>query len=234
MDQLVVALDTSDPARALDLAERLRGLAGAFKIGLQLFTAQGPALVRRFVERGDRVFLDLKFHDIPNTVAGAVSAAVDLGVWMTNVHATGGVEMMRSARAAADARARAADRPPPILVAVTLLTSLDEEALTASGIAGPAIDRVEGLARLAREAGLDGVVASPHETGRVRRTCGPDFVIVTPGVRAAGAARDDQRRTMSIRDAVRAGASYVVVGRPITAEADPADAARRLIDEARG
>lgn len=232
MHRLIVALDVDTASAARRLADTLRGSVGAFKIGSRLFTAEGPAFVRELTGRGDRVFLDLKFHDIPNTVAGAVAAAVDLGVWMANVHAMGGVEMLRAARAAADAKARALGRQPPVLIAVTVLTSLDDAALGRVGIEGPAIDRVERLSRLTREAGLDGVVAAPRETARIRRACGPDFVIVTPGIRGAGAPPDDQQRTMTMRQALEAGASYVVVGRPIVAAPDPAAAAHRLIAEA--
>jgi orotidine-5'-phosphate decarboxylase len=228
MDQLIVALDTDDAARALDLAADLRGVAGAFKIGLQLFTANGAGVVRRFVDQGDRVFLDLKFHDIPNTVAGAVAAAADLGVWMLNVHASGGLEMLRAAQTAAIRPGR----PRPLMIAVTVLTSLDQAALDAIGFRGPVVDRVEQLARLTEQAGLDGVVASPLETARIRRACRPDFLVVTPGIRAADSAPDDQHRTMTIREALAAGASYVVVGRPVTAAASPREAALKLIAEA--
>jgi orotidine-5'-phosphate decarboxylase len=221
---LIVALDVAGAAEALALADRLRGLAGAFKVGSRLFTGAGPELVRALVARGDRVFLDLKFHDIPATVAGAVEAAAALGVWMVDVHASGGLEMMRAAREAAR-RGGAA----PLVVAVTVLTSLDDSALAAVGVGEGAERQVARLAALAAEAGLDGVVASPHEIAAVRRAAGPQFLVVTPGIRAAHKAADDQRRTMAAAEARRAGADYLVVGRPILQASDPAAAAAALL-----
>jgi orotidine-5'-phosphate decarboxylase len=241
VDQLLVALDVEDGRRALALADSLRGVAGGFKIGSRLFTAEGPAIVRALAERGDRIFLDLKFHDIPNTVAGAVEAATTLGVWMVNVHAAGGAAMMRAARDGAGRAAAAARRDPPLLIAVTVLTSMTQATLDEVGVLLPPIDQVTKLASLTQEAGLDGVVASPLEIGPIRRRCGDGFVIVTPGIRpafATASARqeqvtktggDDQARTMGPAEAIRAGASFIVVGRPIIAAPDPRAAAEAIV-----
>ncbi len=233
MDQLLVALDVDTGAEARALADRLRGAVGGFKIGSRLFTSEGPRLVEELAGRGDRVFLDLKFHDIPNTVAGAVVAAVRLGVWMVNVHASGGSAMMRAARAAVDEEAARSGKPAPLLIAVTTLTSLDQQALTDIGIQDPMPAQVERLAALAESSGLDGVVASPLEIEIIRRRCGRQFVIVTPGIRGPADGRGDQSRTMSAAEAQAAGASYLVVGRPIIASADPRAAAERIAVECR-
>jgi orotidine-5'-phosphate decarboxylase len=234
MDQLLIALDVEDRAGAVRMADGLRGAAGGFKIGSRLFTAEGPDMVRALVERGDRIFLDLKFHDIPNTVATAVSAATSLGVWMVNVHASGGDRMMRAARDAAADTASRESRTPPLVIAVTVLTSIDAGTLTSVGVGTPVLDQVLRLAELARNAGLDGVVASPQETALIRQRCGRDFVIVTPGIRGGGArtaGKDDQERTMSPAEAFAAGANYLVVGRPVIAAADPRKAAEAIVDE---
>ncbi len=230
---LLVALDVDSGERAVALATELRDVAGGFKIGSRLFTLEGPALVRRLTDAGARVFLDLKFHDIPNTVAQAVEAAVRTGAWMINVHASGGAAMMQAAaRAGADASALAG-RPAPLLIGVTVLTSMDEPTLRDCGVARPLLDHVVALARMAETAGLQGVVASPHETPHIRTACGPTFTIVTPGIRgaSAGQEKNDQARTMGPAEAVRAGASYIVVGRPIIAAPRPRAAAGAIVAE---
>jgi orotidine-5'-phosphate decarboxylase len=209
------------------LARRLRGAAGLFKVGLQLFTAEGPRAVERLAGSGFEIFLDLKFHDIPNTVAGAVAAAAELPkVRLINVHALGGVAMMQAAREAVAGKKRR-----PALLGVTILTSMDTAALRRVGISGPPASRVVALARLAKLAGLDGVVASAHEARAIRRACGPRFLIVVPGVRPASAALNDQSRVATPGEAIRAGANYLVVGRPVTGASDPRDAALAIARE---
>jgi orotidine-5'-phosphate decarboxylase len=231
MDQLLVALDVDSPEDARALADRLRGIVGGFKIGSRLFTSHGPGLVEELVARGDRVFLDLKFHDIPNTVAGAIGAAARLGVWMVNVHASGGLDMMRAAREAADEESARIGIAPPLVIAVTVLTSFDQERLADIGVTTPVAQQVERLAALAQTAALDGVVASPREIGAIRAQCGERFAIVTPGIRGAGDAKGDQQRTATAAGALEAGASYLVVGRPIIAAPDPRAAAQRIASE---
>ena len=233
MDQLLVALDVETGAHAMQLADALRGVAGGFKVGNRLFTSEGPALVRTLVDTGARVFLDLKYHDIPNTVEQAVEAAVRTGAWMINVHASGGHAMMQAAARSAREAADRLGRPTPLMIAVTVLTSMDEAALHGVGVDRPVLDQVLALARMTQDAGLQGVVASAQETPAIRAACGPDFQIVTPGIRgaSAGSDRNDQSRTMGPAEAIRAGASYIVVGRPIIAAADPRSAAAAIADE---
>jgi len=234
-ERLLVALDVDTQERALAIAAQVRGIAGGLKVGSRLFTTAGPDLVRRLVDSGSRVFLDLKFHDIPNTVAQAVDAAVRTGAWMINVHASGGSAMMQAAaRAAADAAA-ASNGPAPLVIAVTVLTSMDEQTLQQTGVTRPLLEHVLTLARMAQSSGMNGVVASPQETTAIRAACGAEFTIVTPGIRGASAGHDknDQSRTMGPGEAVRAGASYIVVGRPIIAAADPRSAAEAIVAELR-
>ena len=235
MGQLLVALDVDSGARALELTTALRDVAEGVKIGSRLFTLEGPALVRRIVDGGTKVFLDLKFHDIPNTVAQAVEAATATGAWMINVHASGGVAMMQAAAKAGAEAASRAGRPRPLVIAVTVLTSMDEASLREGGVERPLLEQVLTLARMAQRAGLDGVVASPQETSAIRSTCGPGFTIVTPGIRgaSAGTTQDDQARTMGPAEAVKAGASYLVVGRPIIGAADPRSVAEGIVAELR-
>ncbi len=225
---MIVALDVSDAATAMSLGERLAPEIGAVKVGLELVHAAGLEILDRLRETGLRVFYDAKFHDIPNTVAGAVRAVTRRGLWMLNLHASGCSEMMEGAVAAA----RQGTVTPPLLIAVTVMTSLDEGLLRDElGVMVPPIQQVGRLAKLAQQCGLDGVVASPLEAGAVREACGPGFVIVTPGVRPAGSARDDQRRVATPREAIEQGADYIVVGRPITRADDPVAAARAVVAE---
>jgi orotidine-5'-phosphate decarboxylase len=233
-DRLLVALDVDSLEEARALLDRLAGVVTGCKIGSQLFTAAGPAAVELARKRDFRVFLDLKFHDIPNTVAGAVREAARLGVFMVNVHASGGLAMMRAAAESATKTAGALKVPRPLVLGVTVLTSLDRRALqTEVGVPSTVEGHVVHLADRAREAGLDGFIASPQEIRVLRLAMGPGWVIVTPGVRLsdAKAARDDQVRTATPAAAVAAGADYLVVGRPITQAADPALAAREILAE---
>ncbi|MDH5534354.1 MAG: orotidine-5'-phosphate decarboxylase [Betaproteobacteria bacterium] len=221
--RIVVALDFAEATPALALAGRLDPELCRLKIGKELFTAAGPGLVETLMQRGFAIFLDLKFHDIPNTVAGACRAAAALGVWMVNVHALGGRAMMTAAR-----EALAAYKTPPRLVAVTLLTSLGDRDLAELGIGGTPADTVLRLAMLARASGLDGVVCSAQEAVLLRRACGADFCLVTPGIRPADSGQDDQSRVMTPMAALAAGADYLVIGRPITRAADPLAALRAI------
>ena len=233
--KLIVALDVDTADRALAMFEQFRDAVGMFKIGSQLFTSAGPDIVRKIVSRGGKVFLDLKFHDIPNTVAAAGTEATRLGVSIFNVHATGGVEMMKRTAAAVAETAIREGLQRPKVIAVTLLTSMDSDSLNELGMAAEPKSFVTDLARAAAKSGLDGVVASPQEIKIIREAVPQqNFLIVTPGIRsAADDAADDQRRTMTAAEAMRAGADYLVVGRPIIQAADPFQAAQRIVSEMR-
>jgi len=227
--RVIVALDFPTAEAAIALVDRLDPSLCRLKVGKELFTRAGPALVERLVGQGFDVFLDLKFHDIPNTVAAACAAAADLGVWMLNVHASGGRRMMEAAR---EGLARASHRP--LLIGVTILTSLGAEDLAEIGLPGTPEENVLRLAGLAQGAGLDGIVCSPKELAAVRATLGGGFLTVTPGVRPEWAAAGDQKRVMTPAEAIAAGSDYLVVGRPITAAADPIDRLRAIRDEIGG
>jgi len=224
-NRIIVALDFATEARALALVDRLDPACCRLKVGKELFTRLGPSFVDDLQRRGFEVFLDLKFHDIPNTVAGACAAAADLGVWMVNVHISGGARMIEAARARLDRMPR-----PPLLIGVTLLTSMSQTDLAAIGCPGEPEERVLALAELGHTAGLDGVVCSPLEAASVRAARGPQFLLVTPGVRPVGVSLDDQRRVMTPRDALEAGADYLVIGRPITEADDPVVALAAIED----
>lgn len=223
---LIIALDYADSAAALDLVARLEPDRCRLKVGKELFTRGGPQLVEKLVGQGYEVFLDLKFHDIPNTVARACAAAADLGVWMLNVHALGGRRMMEAAREAMDKVAK-----PPLLIAVTILTSMGEADLHEVGLSDTPEDNVQRLAALAQSCGLDGVVCSPREVGMLRDSLGESFQLVTPGIRPAWAQKGDQTRVMTPEEAIGMGANYLVIGRPITAAADPMEALRAVEEE---
>jgi len=229
-DRLIVALDAPTLSDAEALADRLAGVVRWFKVGSQLFTAAGPAAVASIARRG-RVFLDTKFHDIPSVVGAAVDAAARQGIALCTVHASGGTAMMRAAQQAADAAAPLASGTRLRVIGVTLLTSMDRATLVETGISDEPAHVVDRLARLAKAAGLDGVVTSPLEVSAVRAACGPEFLVVCPGVRPDGSAGDDQRRVLTPRAAVAAGADLLVVGRPIAHAPDPRRAAEEILRE---
>lgn len=222
-EKIIVALDVGSKAKALELVAQLRGQVDFFKVGLQLYTAAGPNVVREIVADGAKVFLDLKFHDIPNTVARAVEAAQELGVEMLTVHLSGGVETLRAAVAAR--------KPPLQILGVTVLTSATAEILNELGISEPVENQVERLARIGLAAKVDGLVASGHEIGMLRQMAGGTVKLVVPGVRPKGAGSGDQKRVITPRAALDAGADYVVIGRPIAAASNPRDALARILDE---
>lgn len=236
MDKLIVALDVDTPAEALALVKQLHNVAGMFKIGSQLFTLTGPQIVKDVIDTGAKVFLDLKFHDIPHQVAGSARSAAQLGVSLFTVHASGGLEMMQRAVQAVTEVAERTGTPRAKVLAVSVLTSMDADSLAQIGVNSKPEESVRRLVKLAAEAGVDGVVASPQEAHDIRANVHKsDFLIVTPGIRPAGKdAADDQRRVATPAAALRAGASYLVVGRPITAAADPVAAAREIAAEMEG
>lgn len=222
--RLIVAMDYHNAADCLAMARRLNPKWCRLKVGKELFTSAGPALVEQLMALGYDVFLDLKFHDIPNTTAGAVKAAAELGVWMVNVHASGGERMLLAARE----RLEQVQGPRPLLIAVTVLTSMEEGELRALGVERSPDQQVLHLARLSQRCGLDGVVCSAREAATLRNELGDDFALVTPGIRPAGSPADDQRRTMTPGEAIAAGSHYLVVGRPITQATDPAQVCQEL------
>jgi len=224
--KIIVALDYPDAASAMPLIEQLTPELCKLKVGKELFTAAGPEFVRSLTKRGFKVFLDLKFHDIPNTVASACAVAADLGVWMMNVHASGGRKMLETAN-----NRLAQLQEKPLLIAVTILTSLSEEEIHEVGYSGSAQDNVLRLAKLTESAGLDGVVCSPLEAAAVRNSTNTAFKLITPGVRPVFASSDDQKRIMTPADALKAGANYLVVGRPVTAADDPMHNLQLILDE---
>ncbi len=233
--KVIFALDVPTLEEARRFVTLLRGRTGFFKVGLELYTAYGKDAVKAVQEAGGKVFLDLKFHDIPNTVSRAAEEAVKLGVDMFNLHASGGTEMMRETVERCRQAAGKMNRRGPIILAVTVLTSLDDGNLREIGMAGPVEERVVALAELAQKAGIDGVVASPREIASIRKRFGHEFVIVTPGIRPAfeSAGKDDQKRVMTAREAIMAGASYLVIGRPVRLAPDPAAAMDKILEEIR-
>jgi orotidine-5'-phosphate decarboxylase len=233
MNPLIVALDTSDEQNVKKLVDQLALYVGAFKVGLELYTTLGPSIIRYIQNPGSKVFLDGKFHDIPNTVAGASAAATRHKVWMFNVHCSGGTAMLIAAVNAAQETAAELNIPRPLILGVTILTSIDAKILKSElGIEKELTRQVVYFAQLARDAGLDGVVASPKEIIPIREKLGKEFIILTPGIRPSWAAdAQDQKRIMTPRDAISAGANYLVVGRPITQSPNPVEAAQRILDE---
>jgi len=234
-ERLVLALDVDDFNKAEELVGKLSDYVGIFKIGNQLFTAEGAKVVNMVSEKGSKVFLDLKFHDIPNTVARAVEAATKLGVSIFNVHASGGYEMMKAAAEATKKISVMLGIRKPLILGVTLLTSINQEILEKEiGIKKRLEEQVVHLAKLAKTAGLDGVVASSWEIKEIRKACGEDFVILTPGIRPAGKSSDDQKRIMTPQEAVKLGADFLVIGRPIRNATNPVEAAKKILKEMEG
>lgn len=231
-ERLILALDVDTMAEAERLVDLTQDYVGVYKVGMQLYNSEGPAVIRRLMEQGKKVFADLKFHDIPNTVAQAGEVMTRHGVFMYNVHCAGGREMLSKTVQATKAEAQGLGIPAPMVIGVTILTSLDQQAVNNEvGLAGTVQDNVVKYARMAQESGLSGVVASPKEITAIREACGPEFALVIPGIRPQWAAANDQKRIMTPGEAVAAGATYIVVGRPITAADNPREAAAKVVEE---
>lgn len=234
-DKIIVALDVPNAASAMDIVDELGDSVGAYKVGMELYNATGPSIIQEITARKGKVFLDLKFHDIPNTVAGAARVAANLGAFMFNVHASGGRRMMTAAAEALQEAAANNDTVRPLLIGVTVLTSMSEEEMQSElDVHRTVGEQVTALSKLARESGLDGVVCSPLEIEMIRASCGPDFLIVTPGIRPRSADADDQKRIMTPGEAVRAGADYLVIGRPITKAENRREAVASIVKDMEG
>ena len=230
-DKIIFALDVEHFTEAQRWVNILKDQVGIFKVGKQLFTHAGPKVVDMIRKKNQRVFLDLKFHDIPNTVAKAGEEATKLEVTMFNLHALGGLEMMKKTVEASRNAAKSLGIPKPLVLAVTILTSMDDDVMKEVGIQGPILEEVGRLASLSMKAGVDGVVASPQEIGIIRERCGKNFLVVTPGIRLPSEKKDDQRRTLSPQEAISAGADYLVIGRPIKEAKDPIEAVQKIIED---
>lgn len=230
-EKIIFALDVEHFTEAQRWVNLLKNHVGLFKVGKQLFTHAGPKVVDMIRQKGQKVFLDLKFHDIPNTVVKAGEEATKLNVTMFNLHALGGFEMMKKTVEASRAVAKGLNIPKPIILAVTILTSMDEGTLKEVGIQGPLVEEVSRLALLAHRAGVDGVVASPQEIRIIRERCGDKFIIATPGIRSPTDKKDDQKRTLTPKEAILAGANYLVIGRPIKEAKDPIEAVQKIIED---
>ncbi len=229
--RIIFALDVEHFHEAQHWVTLLKNRVGIFKVGKQLFTHSGPKVIDMICQKGQKVFLDLKYHDIPNTVAKAGEEATKHQVAMFNLHALGGLEMMRKTVEASRAVSKSLNLSKPIILAVTILTSMDEEGLKEVGVQGPLIEQVGRLALLSKKAGVDGVVASPQEIGIIRQRCGERFLIVTPGIRHPSDKKDDQKRTLTPREAIEAGADYLVIGRPIKQAKDPIEAVQKIVED---
>jgi len=230
-DRIIFALDVEHFSEAQQWVNLLKDQIGMFKVGKQLFTHAGPKVIDMIRKRNQNIFLDLKFHDIPTTVAKAGAEATKLNVSIFDLHALGGFDMMRKTVEASKTTAKELGIPKPLILAITILTSMDEDSLKEVGIRGPILDEVGQLALLAMKAGVDGVVASPQEIGVIRKQCGKEFLIVTPGIRLPSDKKDDQKRTLSPKEAISAGANYLVIGRPIKEAKDPLEAVQRIVED---